>query len=139
MANFPAPSISLPLEVQAVIALSVHNNLTAGEWGILFQHADLFGPPINPIRIPPHTAGLWRVDNPRNFDRNEWIHGSVSIQANMGDDDLGLFFHRRRAEGANQYELEDGNVVTLRRHTVRNHQQIFESTVTFAHYYWVPL
>ncbi|CAH8391002.1 unnamed protein product [Eruca vesicaria subsp. sativa] len=76
MANFPALSIVFLLEVQTIIALSADNNLTAGEWSILFQHADFLGVPINPNCIPPHMVGLWRVNNRRNFKRNQWIHGS---------------------------------------------------------------
>ncbi|KAF2569994.1 hypothetical protein F2Q70_00000494 [Brassica cretica] len=67
MANFPVASLTdlpqdhLPVAVQLVLADSVNQALTPDQWLLLFRNADAFGGPINPYRIPPDAAGLWRV------------------------------------------------------------------------------
>ncbi|CAN6937720.1 unnamed protein product [Brassica oleracea var. botrytis] len=158
MANFPVASLTdlpqdhLPVAVQLVLADSVNQALTPDQWLLLFRNADAFGAPINPYRIPPDAAGLWRVDNPRTFDYNDWIVGSENVNF-TGDfvevnNQVGqLYFHARLAEGI-FFDLHDGNFVMdaefdgpmfrLMRLTVRNHQPFLqlERTITFAHYWF---
>ncbi|KAF3541890.1 hypothetical protein F2Q69_00025141 [Brassica cretica] len=149
MACNHVPPITLPphVHVANTVAASVVRRLTIAEWPTIFHNADLFGQPINPYRIPPLTAGLWRVDNPHNFDQNEWIQGQSSIQQDIGAPDV--IFHCRLARGVLLFEAEthelnmdpeyDGPLYALRSYTVRNHQpelQIVPPTIAFAQYWF---
>ncbi|KAL0801507.1 hypothetical protein Bca101_056683 [Brassica carinata] len=87
------------------------------KWLTLFIHAHLFGPPINPYSIPPDIEGLWRVDNPKNFDNNLWSHGSLPNDIVAGE----FYFHAKLAVGFFNYNGDliydidfEGVMITLK-------------------------
>lgn len=47
-----------PAGVVAILQSSLHRHLMALEWQILFQSANLFGPPTHSYRIPVEFAGI---------------------------------------------------------------------------------